>query len=87
MAPKKRSKKATQASSKKPTRTTLIVKALPPKLAKPLVKRKLDDLTFNDFNTIGKQIQKFFKDSPENFSVQLGTIYKSDDCTGCFCFC
>ncbi len=79
MAPKKTSKKITGA--------TLIVKALPKKSAETLIKRKLDNLTFDDFNTIGKQIQKYWGDDPTKFAVNMGTMYDPIRCGGCFCFC
>ena len=71
--------------SNKLTGKTKIVKALPQDLASPLKKRKLDDLSFDDFNSIAKQLRIFEARNPDKFRKETGKMYTTS-CGGCFCF-
>lgn len=65
---------------------TKIVAALGKEFAKPLEDKGLENLSFSDFNTVAKQLQKLNARDPRNFLIQTGTMYTLQ-CGGCFCFC
>lgn len=72
--------------ARKITGKKLIVDVLPKDLAKPLMKKKLKDLTFNDYNAVGKQLHKYSARDPRKWAIETGTMY-TQQCGGCFCFC
>lgn len=67
------------------TKGAKIIDSLPSDLRSPLKAEKLAELTFSDFNTVGKQLQKYFARDPAKFTIDSGDVFCG--CGGCFCFC
>ena len=65
---------------KKATARTKIIDALPQVLRKPLKGSHLEDLTFADLATVGKQLSKARQKDPAKFEGNM------PGCASCFCW-